>query len=138
MRWTSMVISALLTCILAAATKPQTEVKATPNVHAINTIRIVNIAEANACRAQGKYVSLADLLSSGALKQAANVNEGLSATFKQLEAGNGSLQLKGFDLDMVVGSDGSAYKLSLIDKQQCGEAYFTDERGIIYSRRAAG
>ncbi len=101
-------------------------------------MRLVNTAEAYSHRDQGKYDSLAGLISSGALKKAGGMTDDFSSTLSQLDLQKDASLLVGFDFTLVVSSDGSAYKLSFVEKERCGAAYFSDERGVIYTGKALG
>ena len=105
--------------------------------HAVTFVRLINTAEAYAHRAQGRYVSFPELVSSGALNKAAEMNTDFTSAFADLDLHNRA-PVQGFDLAIIVSADGGAYKLSLTAKQDCVEAFFTDERGIIYTGKPIG
>lgn len=138
MRWILAVVTVALTFALAPGTRSQTKAKTEPGGHALSTVRLVNTAEAYAHQAQGRYVSLAELVSTGVLKRAAEMNDDFTSTFSELDPQKGAGLLNGFDFAIVVSSDGGTYKLSLAAKERCGTAYFTDDRGMIYSGRVLG
>jgi hypothetical protein len=108
--------------------------------HAVTVVRLINTAEAYAHRAQARYVSFAELVSSGALNKAAQMNPDFASAFADLDLArtHNRAPVQGFDLDIVVSSDGGAYKLSLTAKQDCVEGFFADERGIIYTGKPIG
>jgi hypothetical protein len=112
-----------------------------PQAHgnrALATVRMINTAEAWARRTNAKYLSLADLVATGSLQQAAGMNEDLAFTYSQLKLEHGNNLLHGFDFALVVSSEGDAYQFSLSQKESCGSVYFSDQRGIIYAGRALG
>ena len=105
--------------------------------HAVNVVRLLNTAEVYAHRAQARYVSFPELVSSGALNEAAKMNQDLNSALADLDLNKGA-GVRGFDLAIVVSSDGGTYKVSLTSKGDCVAAYFSDERGIIYTGRPIG
>lgn len=105
---------------------------------ALNAVRIINTAEAYAHRAGTKYLSLADLISSGSLQQAAGMNESFAATYPELNLQHEKELIKGSNFALLVSSDGASYKVSILQDEKCGAAYFSDERGIIYAGKALG
>lgn len=105
---------------------------------ALNAIRIINTAEVYAYSTGTKYLPLGELISSGSLRQAAGMNESFAATYSELNLQHGTELINGFDFALVVSSDGTAYKLSILQKGNCGAAYFSDEHGIIYAGKALG
>lgn len=132
--------SILLTVVLIFALLPcrsQTS-PTTGATSALRALRLINTAEAYAHQAQGRYAPMTDLLSTGALKKAADMNEDFSAAFAQFEAQKGAGILEGFEFALLVSSDGATYKLSLVERQRCGAALFTDNSGMIYAGRALG
>ena len=106
--------------------------------YALATVRMINTAESLAHRSGGKFLPLDQLISSGPLKQAAEMNPDFSSAYSQMKPVKGPEMLDGFDLGMLVSSDGSAYKLSLDNKEKCGTTYFSDERGLIYAGKPLG
>ena len=108
--------------------------------HAVTVVRLINTAEAYAHRAQARYVSFPELVSSGALNEAAQMNPDFTSAFADLYRArvHNKAPIQGFDLAIVVSSDGGSYKLSLTAKDDCSAAYFTDERGIIYTGKPIG
>jgi hypothetical protein len=135
-RKTFLVAITVLTVAVGVAIRPQVNTSA-PNNRALTAVRLINTAEASVRQAQARYVPLAELVSSGALKRAAEMNADFSSAFPDADLKSGTL-VPGFDLAIVVSSDGGAYKLSIAAKDDCGAAYFTDQRGVIYSGRALG
>ena len=105
---------------------------------ALNTIRLINTAEIYQQHEHGKFASLSDLSSSGVLAKVAKDRPQLSNVYSALNLQNQSEMLPGFASDLVVAADGRAYKLSLISKNECGEALFTDQNGLIYCGSALG
>jgi len=102
---------------------------------AVNLVRLINTAEVEPQGQQGRYVSFAELVRTGALKSAGR-------HFPQLDLDRTNLQserevLSGWELRLVVGGDGKSYKLSLIEKEdRCRFGFFSDEVGIIYHGKA--
>lgn len=107
--------------------------------YALTTVRLMNTAESYAHRGHGRYLSTEELISTGALKQAAELNSDFSSAYTKLSPEKGGAMLDGFELAMLVSSDGSRYELSMNNtKESCGTAYFTDQRGLIYTGKALG
>lgn len=105
---------------------------------AIHAVRLINTAQARVKLANRHFLQLSELLSSGALEEASKNNEIFGAAYQSLNVKNQKELLRGFDFTMVVAPDGSAYKLSLTEKNDCGVAIFTDDRGLIYQGKALG
>lgn len=110
----------------------------TPDNAALNAARIINTAEAYAHRDHAKYLPLRDLISTGSLKQAAGMSETFTSIYSELNLQHETELINGFDFALLVSSDGSAYKFSLLQRGNCGPAYFSDERGIIYAGKPLG
>ena len=108
-----------------------------PDQQAVTAVRLINTAEANIHREKARYVAFPELASSGALKKAAEMNSAFASVLADLDLQNG-VPMRGFDLTIIVSSDGGAYKLSLAAKEDCGVAFFSDQRGIIYNGKAIG
>ena len=100
--------------------------------NALNSVRLINTAEVYFQRTAKRYGAFADLVSTGTLKKAAQMNENFQSAYDDLNLRGQSKVLNGFAFSIVVTPDGAAYKLSLVEKKDCGAAYFSDERGIIY------
>ncbi|MGC2698446.1 MAG: hypothetical protein WA738_21875 [Candidatus Angelobacter sp.] len=118
---------------LASITNSHTSDKPAAGSRAVGTLRLVNTAEAYAHGSQGKFLPLAELVSTGALKHAGDMNSGFIALYNELSPAKGTELLSGYDFALLVSSDGSAYKMSMANKERCGQAFFTDERGLIYA-----
>jgi hypothetical protein len=78
------------------------------------------------------------LVSKGTLKETAGMNPDFGSAYGQLALQNQTEPLRDFDLGLVVGANGTSYKLSLLERKSCGMAFFTDDRGIIYQGKALG
>lgn len=100
---------------------------------AVGVARLISTAELNYFRVNGGYASLAELVKSGQLRQAAiEFPENLFA-YRAVNLQSDSQPVAGFVLGLLVAADGSAYRLSLTQKtDECGLGLFTDERGILY------
>lgn len=132
----SAVIALMLSGAMAAGGSDE---KAAPNetrTQALGTIRLINTAEVSFRRSAQVYGSFAELVSKGTLKETAQMNSYLVSAYGRLDLQNPAEPLREFTLAMVVAPDGSAYKLSLVEKKNCGAAFFTDESGIIYEGKA--
>jgi hypothetical protein len=129
--------AAVLTLGLFSTASTSSPDAAAQSKRAVTVVRLINTAEVYAHRAQARYVSFPELVSSGALNQAAEMNPDFTSVLPDLDLRNAS-PVRGFDLAVVVSSDGGAYKLSLTPREDCVAAYFSDERGIIYTGKPIG
>jgi hypothetical protein len=107
-------------------------------LQAVNTVRLINTAQARMGLAGKNFLTFPELLSTGALREVGKTNEDLSSAYDRLDLRNQAEPLNGFDFDMVVAPEGRAYKLSLAQKKECGIAVFSDNRGLIYYGKIIG
>jgi hypothetical protein len=129
---------ALIVTASSGASKDQVGEPSGNLKQAVNTIRLINTAEAHLGVAGKTFLTLSELSSAGVLRETAKMNEDLGSAYDRLDLQNQAEPLKGFEFDMVVASDGKTYKLSLAQKVECGLAVFSDNRGLIYLGRALG
>jgi hypothetical protein len=50
----------------------------------------------------------------------------------------GAYQFRQYRLLMILSTNARSYQLSLVPMEGCAEAWFSDQRGVIYSGRALG
>ena len=115
---------------------------------AVNAIRVINTAEVVACRTKDgkidpkqKFISWDDLLNAPCFKQAqGQFSGGRFSRVSELSFSPGPEIVPGLELRLVVSPDGSHYNLWIGQKRsvQCGFAFFSDERGVIYEGKAIG
>jgi hypothetical protein len=108
---------------------------------AVNIIRVINTAEVVDCREKGgnideneKFLTWDELLNAPCFKQAQSHFRG----FNELSLSSGPEIVPGIELRLVV--SGKHYNLWLGQKREvnCGFAFFSDERGVIYEGKAIG
>jgi hypothetical protein len=124
--------------LLGAYREDQQKTSQEKLTQAVNAIRLINTAEAYEQRTHGKYASLGELTSTGALGAAAKDRPQFSSVYSTLNLQNPDELLTGFSAGIVVAADGTAYKLSIVEKSECGSALFTDNKGLIYQGTALG
>jgi hypothetical protein len=49
---------------------------------------------------------------------------------------DGAYQFRQYRLSMILSADAGSYQLSLVPMEGCAEAWFSDQRGVIYTGRA--
>jgi tetratricopeptide (TPR) repeat protein len=112
---------------------------------AVNIIRQINTAEVIDCRSKygeidknKRFLSWDELLSAACFKQAQSRAGSSKITENTLSAGPEIVP--GLELRLVVSSDGKHYNLWLGQNQagNCGFAFYSDERGVIYEGRVIG
>jgi len=93
---------------------------ASSKAHGVTAIRMVNTAEARFHAANKRYASWEELSHSPAL---ADAKPAVPDEYR---------------LSIVVSGDGQQYALSMLDMSgdKCGRSFFSDQRGVIYKRRA--
>ncbi len=115
---------------------------------AVNIIRVINTAEVVRCRTKEgnidpneKFRSWDELLSAPCFKEAQGLfSAGPFSRVSELSFSPGPEIVPGLELRLVVSGDGNHYNLWLGQKRdvQCGFAFFSDERGVIYEGKAIG
>ena len=134
-----LVLASIVALSLSLVPVTRSQTKPNQGSYALVAVRLVNTAQSYARRNGGKYLSLEQLISTGALKQAAEMNSDFNSAYTKLNVQKSGALLEGFELAMLVSSDGSRYELSMNNtKESCGTAYFTDQRGLIYTGKALG
>jgi len=135
--YSSLVVSiaAALLVKVASAGTPVDEANTTLS---LNTVRLINTAEAQFQRTSRRYGSLSELEAAGMLAKAGAMNEAFGAAYRALNLKEEGQMLDGYEFALLVTANGAAYKLSLVEKKDCGTAFFSDDRGIIYLGSALG
>ena len=128
------IAAAALVKIANAGTPPDEVSKTRP----VNTVRLINTAEAQFQRTSKRYASLSELEAAGLLAKAAGMNEQFGAAYHSLNLKNQGELLDGYEFALVVSADGASYKVSLVPKSGCDTAYFSGDQGIIYLGSALG
>lgn len=104
----------------------------------VEVVHLLGTAESDYHQAHGRYATLAELVDSGQLRRSAE-QSGNASPFQHLDIAGGDEPLAGFSLDLVVASDGAAYKLSLTPKNHtCMTGWFTDNTGTVYEGKPVG
>jgi hypothetical protein len=130
---------AILACAAAGVLAGQAGTASDSSGTEIEIVRLLGTAESDYHQAYGRFTALTELLGSGQLKLSAEQSGNLSA-FQQLEAATrGDEPVLGFSLDLMVASDGAAYKLSLTPKSgTCMIGWFTGSTGALYEGKPVG
>lgn len=135
---TCVVVIAGMAVILAASGDRKQNASSERVSQALNTIRLINTAELTERQEHGRYSSLAQLISTGALSATAKNRPQFADLHSLLNMQAPGELSAGFSTDMVLAADGSAYELAFIDKSACGPALFTNQSGLIYQGTVLG
>lgn len=134
-----LVLASIIALSLCLVPVTSSQTKPNQGNYALTTVRLVNTAQSYAHRSGGKYLPLEQLIATGALKQAAETNSDFNSAYTKLNLQKSGAMLEGFELAVIVSSDGTRYELSVNNaKESCGPAYFSDQRGLIYVGKALG
>ena len=101
---------------------PQQQKKA----RAAAALRIINTAEMDFKRSNGRFASFAELVSSGRLSK-------LNA-----DPGHEEDLVAGYKMHLVVAGSGASYAIDLRDTEPCETAFFTNDSGVIFHGQAFG
>ena len=106
----------------------------------VEIIHLLAAAESDYHQAHGRYAKLEELVGSGQLALTASHADDNLRTFQRLlDTQDGHEPLAGFALDLMVASDGAAYKLSLTSKSHdCMPGWFTDNTGTLFEGKPVG
>lgn len=108
-------------------------------VRAVDTIRLINTAEMRLRLAGEKYAQLGELPLVNACKETAKkFPEQFGTIVDKVNLQNPKEFLNGFNVSMIVSPDGRSYKISVEEKADCGTAFFSDDRGLIYRGKTIG
>lgn len=114
---------------------------------AVNIIRVVNTAEVVDCRTRNgkidpnaKFLPWPELLNAPCFKQAQGHFSGNRfSQVSQLSFSPGPEVVPGLEIRLVVSPEGNHYNVWLGQKDvECGFAFSSDERGVIYEGKAIG
>ena len=128
------IAAALFVKVANAGTPPDD----TNKTLSIKPVRLINTAEAQFRHTSNRYGSVSELEAAGLLARAGGMNEDFGAAYRALNLKEEGQLLEGYEFALVVTPNGAAYKLSLVPKKDCGTAYFSGDRGIIYLASALG
>jgi len=128
-------ITAALFVNVANAGTPVDEANRTVS---LNAVRLINTAEAQFRHTSQRYGSISELEAAGMLAKAAAMSQGFGPAYRALNLKDEGQLLDGYEFALVLTPNGAAYKLSLVEKKDCGTAFFSDDRGIIYLGSALG
>ena len=128
------------------ATSPSAD-SSDPAMMAVNIIRVINTAEVS-CRSKNgkideneKFLSWDQLLIAPCFKQVQTQFSGKRfSNVNELSLSPGPEIVPGIEIRLVVSPEGKHYNLWMGQKREvnCGFAFFSDERGVIYEGRAIG
>ena len=101
----------------------------------VNTVRLINTAQAEYKHAHGRYATWDELYRSGILANDRKRSPQLSG----LQLSAGPEVVEGWTLAMIVAADGQSYELSLRNLQdKCQFSFFSDQRGLIFQGKVIG
>jgi hypothetical protein len=120
----------VLACGLLTAAGPTSQSSDNHQVP-VDVVRLINTAEQAQRQQFGKYVTWSDLANSPIFKKVQN-EVAPRYHLKGVSLSPGSEVIPHHELRLVPSASGDQYQLSLADKNDCGFALFSDERGLIY------
>ena len=101
----------------------------------VNTVRLINTAQAEYKHAHGRYATWDELYRSGIVAN----DRKRSPQFSGLRLSAGPKVVEGWTLAMIVAADGQSYELSLRNLQdKCQSSFFSDQRGLIFQGKVIG
>jgi bla regulator protein blaR1 len=106
---------------------------------AVNVVRLINTAEADYKSKAGKYANWRELLNSPTFNETLNRTEDVYHLGKKA-VNAGPEVIPGYQLKLVVSSDGDHYILSLEEApvKDCAIFFYSDERGLIQEGKNIG
>ena len=131
---------AILACAGGGVSVGQVEGELRSPGTGVEIIHLLGAAESDYHQAHGRYAKLEELIGSGQLALTASRSDDNLRTFQRLlDAQDNHEPVAGFALDLMVASDGAAYKLSLTPKSHnCVPGWFTDNTGTLYEGKPVG
>jgi hypothetical protein len=117
----------------SAGSLPQSGSEHEKKFGTVTLLRVINTAEMEHYRGQKTYVGFAQLLGSGEL-DAVGKHYGDAWSKLQLDRTAGAQPLPGWEMHFTVDGNGNSYSVALSEKPNY-EAFFTDERGLIYEAK---
>ena len=112
-------------CCLLGSAGAQQSADALSQREAIYLLRRLNTIQIHLLAKEGAYAPLAEIT------RTLNDND-------VVMNGADTAAVKDYTLTIVLSADGRSYRAALHPTTQCGEAYFTDNGGVIYLGRALG
>ena len=100
---------------------------------AVTLLRAINTSEMELRRSRKHYGSFTELLESGRL-DAAGKRFGTAWSDLQIKKEITTEPLTGYEMHFTVDESGNSYSVSLREKLN-SDAFFTDERGLIYEAK---
>ncbi len=99
---------------------------------ALNAVRVINTAESGHIAQYGRYVPMAELAQSPAMRRFQDSAGRFGVTYRLLSLQPNTDILYGFELHLL--TDGITYTMTLKDKTDpCRFAYVSDQAGLIYT-----
>ena len=100
-------------------------------------LRLINAAESEYYRAQGRYATFTELIESGQIQRTSTQSSNYARALQSLQLQSNSEPVAGFTLSLMVSSNGSGFHLYLTQREEkCGAGWFTDETGVLYAGKA--
>jgi hypothetical protein len=122
-----IVASLVLTCGVWRVSTVQQPV--TPQMNGLSLIRYVNTVQNEMFNTYSRYVTLEEVLA----------HPGLTTVKpKAVSTGVGLIRYEHYQLQMSLSSDGTKYLVSAVPLATCGQAWFSDQRGLIYTGKVLG
>jgi len=105
-------------------------------VRAVWALRAINTAEMSFHRANGRFGSFSELVSSG---QFASLKGSWGEPFANADAMKPEEgAVPGYKLRLVVGPGGASYSVRLLDAGSCEASFFSDDVGVIFEAHPIG
>jgi len=119
--------------VRSADSQPQSDSAGQRKYAAVTLLRVINTAEMEFRTSRKQFGNFADLLESGGL-DAAGKHFGNAWSDLQIKKGTAAKPLPDYEMHFTVDGSGNSYSVSLREKSN-SDAFFTDERGLIYEAK---